>query len=144
MFILQFIYYLYINPSSMLSMFGASEGSKIIDWEAIGWNDPEKVEELENFGKLPMQIVGLVISTIALGSILNIASSRESPVSEYNNGFKISKISQVNPVVKITKYHAIIKGVLSAACLIAFMYKTGLIHNAGEYFYMNSQYRQTT
>ena len=145
LFLIQFIYYLYTDPSSMFSLFGISNIYGDINWDELNWADPEKVEALENFGKLPMQIIGLIFSTIALGAILNIAGSRDKDLMGLEgigatgyNIFPILSSSQINPVVKITKYHTIIKTVLSIACFISFMYQTGMFYMAGDLYYSDN------
>ena len=142
MFLIQFIYYLYTDPGSIFSMMGMSQINEIIDWEEIGWADPNKVEIIENFGKLPMEIASLIFSTIALGAILNMAGSKTQKHVKSDGIGMIMKFSTVSPVIKITKYHTIIKTVLSIACFLSFMYQTGMFYMAGDLYY-NDNYQQT-
>jgi len=141
MFLLQFMYFIIVDPGSVLGLVGIQDGDEI-PWNDIGWLDPNTVKLLKDFGKLPMEIMSLIFSTIGLGAILNIASMKDTNVlgaelGEDGSFQGLKPLHQVNPVIKIAKYHVIFKACLSALCFTSFMYKTGMFQMLQEYRFIN-------
>ncbi|MFX1258526.1 MAG: hypothetical protein ACFFAN_11740 [Promethearchaeota archaeon] len=153
-FLIQLIFVFITNPRSLVSIPGGlGENEEAWNWIEKNWMDPEARETLANLGKLPMEILGLIFSTIALGSILNIASMKDKNLLDLENEkncintkgnlFKELPFSnQPNPVIKIAKIHIYIKCFLTVASFVTFMVKSGMYHLAGDYLLLTNQFSE--
>jgi hypothetical protein len=79
---------------------------------------------------VPCIIYSFFISTISLGTILNIAELKGGSLK----GFVGKEPIIVNPVMRAVKYYTILKVIISTLCIISFIIKTGLCHVIGDFY----------
>jgi hypothetical protein len=93
--------------------------------DEFDWNFPG--EDL--IRRIPGIISGFIISVLSLGAILNIAEMK----SRGSIGLPGNNPIVFGPVMKTTRYYAIIKILIAIICFISFVIQTGMAHVIGDY-----------